>query len=158
MIQSICIHSKNFYSEKYPSFFGFCCCSVSQSCLTLCNPMDCSTPGLPVLHYLLEFGQTHVHWVDDAIQPSLSPPSLPTLSLSQHQGLFQRDIFSHQVAKLLSFSFSISPSKEYVLSIKSSITALLVAQKSVTGARTRAAPYVSICTCLYLFNHCTSKT
>ena len=47
-----------------------CCCSVAQSCLTLCDPMDCSTPGFPVLHYyLLEFAQTHVHWVSDAIQP-----------------------------------------------------------------------------------------
>ena len=56
-----------------------CCCSssVSQSCLTLCNPMNCSTPGLPALHYLLEFAHTHVHRVDDSIQPShpLSPPS-----------------------------------------------------------------------------------
>ena len=46
------------------------CCSVAKLCLTLCNPMDCSRPGLPVLHYLLEFAQTHVHWVGDAIQPS----------------------------------------------------------------------------------------
>ena len=66
------------------------CCSVTQSCPTLCNPMNCSTPGFPVLHYLPEFVQTHVHWVRDAIQPShpLSPPS-PSLNLSQHQGLFQ---------------------------------------------------------------------
>ena len=58
---------------------------------TLCNPMDCSTPGFPVLPYLSEFAQTHVHCVGDAIQPShpLSPPSPPALSLSQHQGLFQ---------------------------------------------------------------------
>ena len=47
-------------------------CSVAESCLTLCNPMNCSTPGFPVLHYLPEFAQTHVHWVSDAIQPSLS--------------------------------------------------------------------------------------
>ena len=53
------------------------CCSVAQSCLTLCNPMDCSTPGFPVLHCLLEFAQTHVHWVSETIQPShpLLPPS-----------------------------------------------------------------------------------
>ena len=64
--------------------------SVTQSCPTLCNPMDCSTPGLPVHHQLLEFIQTHVHWVSDAIQPSnpLSSPS-PTLYFSQHQGLFK---------------------------------------------------------------------
>ena len=60
-------------------FSGSCCCSVAQSCPTLCNPMDCSTPGLPVHHQLLEHVQTHVHRVSDAIQPShrLSPPSPP---------------------------------------------------------------------------------
>ena len=65
--------------------------SVSQSCLTLCNPMDCSTLGSPVHHQLPEFAQTHVHQVDDAIQPShpLLSPSPPVFDLSQHQGLFQ---------------------------------------------------------------------
>ena len=63
------------------------CCLVTKLCLTLCDPMDCSTPGFPVLHYLLEFAQTHVHWVGDAIQLShpLLLPSLPALSISQHQ-------------------------------------------------------------------------
>ena len=62
-------------------------CSV---CPTLCNPMDFSTPGFPVLHYLPEFAQTHVYWVDDAIQPShpLPPPSPPVLNLSWHHGHF----------------------------------------------------------------------
>ena len=65
--------------------------SVAQSCLTLCDPMNHSTPGLPVLHQLLEFTQTHVHRVGDAIQPShpLSSPSPPAPNPSQHQGLFQ---------------------------------------------------------------------
>ena len=65
--------------------------SVSQSCPTLCNPMDCSTPGLPVHHQLPEFTQTHVHRVGDDIQPSypLSSPSPPALNLSQHQGLLK---------------------------------------------------------------------
>ena len=65
--------------------------SVTQSCLTLCDPMDCSPPGLPVHHQHSEFTQTHVHQVSDAIQPShaLSSPSPPTFDLSQHQGLFQ---------------------------------------------------------------------
>ena len=64
--------------------------SVPQSCPTLCNPMDCSMPGLPVHHQLPEFAQTHVHWVGDAIQPPhpLSSPSLLTFNLSQHRGLF----------------------------------------------------------------------
>ena len=67
------------------------CCSVVKSCLTLCDPMDCSTPGFPVLHYLPEFSQAHVHGVGDAIQPphSLSSLSPPALYLSQHQGFFQ---------------------------------------------------------------------
>ena len=87
------------------SLHSFYCCSVTQSCLTLCNPIDCSTPGFPVLHYLPEFVQTHVHWAGDAIQPShsLSLPSLPTLNLSQHQGLFQWVGSSHQLAKVLEF-------------------------------------------------------
>ena len=72
-------------------------------CLTLCNPMDCSTPGFPVLHYFLEFTQTYVHSIGDAIQPShpLSSPSPPAFSLSQHQDLFQWVGFSHQVARVL---------------------------------------------------------
>ena len=72
-----------------------CCCSVVQSCLTLCDPMDCSMPGFPVLHHLLELFQTHVYWVGDAIQPSrpLSSPSPPAFNLSQHLGLFQWCLF-----------------------------------------------------------------
>ena len=79
--------------------------SVAQSCLTLCNPMDCSTPGFPVHHQLLVFTQTHVHWVGDAIKPShpLLSPSPPTLNISQNQGLFQWVNSSHQVAKVLEY-------------------------------------------------------
>ena len=73
----------------------------TQSHLTLSDPMDCSKPGVPVLHYLLEFAQTHVLWVGDAIQSShaLSSPVPPALNLSQHQGLFQWVSSLHQVAK-----------------------------------------------------------
>ena len=80
-----------------------CCCSVPQSCLTLCDLMDCSMPSCPVLHYLQEFAQTHVHWVHDAVQPShpLSSPSPPVFNLSQNQGLFQWVGSSHQKAKVL---------------------------------------------------------
>ena len=79
--------------------------SVAQSCPTLCDPVDCSTPGLPVHHQLPKLAQTHVHWVSDAIQPShpLSSPSPPTFNLSQHQGLFKWISSSHQVAKVLEF-------------------------------------------------------
>ena len=68
-----------------------CCCPVAQSCPTLCDHTDCSTPGLPVHHQLPELAQTHVRRVGGAIQPShpLSSPSPPTFNLSQHQGLFQ---------------------------------------------------------------------
>ena len=77
--------------------------SVAQSFSTLCNPMDCSTPGFLVDHQLPELTQTHVHWINDAIQPShpLSSPSPPTFSLSQHQSLFKWVSSSHQVATVL---------------------------------------------------------
>ena len=79
--------------------------SGSQLCPTLWDPLDCSMPGLSVHHKLLDFIQTHVHWVSDAIQPShpLSSPSPPTFNLSQHQGLFKWVSSSHQVAKVLEF-------------------------------------------------------
>ena len=79
--------------------------SVPQPCPTLCNPMNRSTSGLPAHHQLPESTQTHVHWVDDAIQPShpLSSPSPPAFNLSQHQGLFKWVSSSHQVAKVLEF-------------------------------------------------------
>ena len=90
-------------------------CSGTQFFLTLCELMDCTTPGFPVLHYLPETAPTQVHWIGDAIQPfhPLSPPSPLALHLSQHQGCFQWFSSSHQVAKYWSFSFSISPSSEY---------------------------------------------
>ena len=79
--------------------------SVTQSCPTLCDPMNRSTTGLPVHHQLPEFTQTHVHWVSDAIQPShpLSSPSPPAPNPSQHQSLFQWVNSSHEVAKVLEF-------------------------------------------------------
>ena len=77
--------------------------SVAQSCLTLCNPIDCSMPGFPIHHQLPEIAQTHVHWVGDAIQPShpLLTPSPPAFNLSQHQDFFQGFSSLHQVAKVL---------------------------------------------------------
>ena len=93
--------------------------SVIWSCPTLCDLMDWSMPALPVHRQLLDFTQTYVHWVHDAIQPShpLSSPFPPAFNLSQHQGLFQWVSSLHQVVKncikYWSFSFSISPSNEY---------------------------------------------
>ena len=79
--------------------------SVAQSCPTLCDPRNYSTPGLPVHHQFPEFTQTHVHWASDAIQPShpLSFPSPPAPNPSQHQSLFQWVNSSHEVAKVLEF-------------------------------------------------------
>ena len=81
------------------------CCSVTQLCPTLWDPMDYSMPGFSVHHQLPELAQTHVHWVSEAIQPShpLSSPSPPDLNLSQHHGLFKWVRSSHQVAKILEF-------------------------------------------------------
>ena len=88
--------------------------SVAQSRPTLCDPMDCSTPGFPVHYQLPELAQTQVHWAGDAIQPShpLSSPSPPTFNLSQHQVLFQWVLYIRW-PNHWSFSFSISPSNEY---------------------------------------------
>ena len=90
--------------------------SVSQSCPTLCDPMNRSTPGLSVHHQLPEFTQTHAHQVGDAIQPShpLSSPSPPAPNPSQHQGLFSNEsTLRMRWPKYWSFSFSISPSNEH---------------------------------------------
>ena len=91
------------YLWLFSTYFKFS--SVTQSCLTLCDPMNCSMPDLPVHHQLPESTQTHVHRVGNEIQPShpLSSPSLPAFNLSQHQGLFKWVISSHQVAKVLEF-------------------------------------------------------
>ena len=101
------------------------CCSVALLSPTLCNPMDCNTPGLPVPHHLLEFDQVHVHCIGDAIQLShpLMPSSPSSLNLSQHQGHFQWVVCLHQMTKILelqlqhqSFQWICSPMKSRGLS------------------------------------------
>ena len=89
--------------------------SVTQSCPALCDPMDCSKPGLPIHHQLPELAQTHVHRVGDAIQPShpLSTLSPPTFNLSQHQVFSNESVLHIRWPKYWSFSFNISPSNEY---------------------------------------------
>ena len=89
--------------------------SVTQSCPTLCDPMNCSTPGLPVHHQLPEFTQTHVHRVGHAIQPShpLSSPSPLDPNPSQHQGLSNESTLHIRWPKYWSYSFTISPSNEH---------------------------------------------
>ena len=98
-----CIYKRRLWSLFHKKIFCFQFSSVTQSCSTPWDPMDCSTPGLPVHHQLPELTQIHIHRVSDAIQPShpRSSPSPPTFNLSQHQGLFQWFSSSHQVAKVL---------------------------------------------------------
>ena len=109
--------------------------TVAQLCPTLCDPMDCSTPGFPVHHQFPELTQTHVHQVTDAIQPGhlLSSPSPLAFNLSQHQGPFKWVSSLYQVTKYWSFSFSISPSKEYsgLISCRIDWFELLVVQGAV---------------------------
>ena len=96
-------------------FISVYCCAVTKLCPTLCNPMDCSTPGFPVLHHLLESAQIHVQSVMLSNHLILSHRPFPfAFSLSQHQDLFQWVGSSYQVAKYWSFRFSISPSNEYL--------------------------------------------
>ena len=101
--ESQCQRCSNSHNCTHFSLVQFS--SVAQLCLTFCNPMNCSMPGLSVHHQLPEFTQTHVHRVGDAIQPSypLSSPSPPTPNPSQHQSLFQRANSLHEVAKVLEF-------------------------------------------------------
>ena len=98
-------HNVKCYSVSFSSLFSLQFGSVTQSCMTLCDPMNRSTPGFPVHHQLPEFTQTHVHRVGDAIQPShpLSFPLHPAPNPAQHQSLFQWVNSLHEVAKVLEF-------------------------------------------------------
>ena len=99
------------YLTHFPLAF-FHCSSVAQSYPILCDPLDCSPPGLTVYHQLPEFTHTHIHWVSNAIQPShpLLSTSPHAFNLSQHQGLFHLHI---RWPKYWSFSFNISPSNDF---------------------------------------------
>ena len=111
------------------------------------NPMDCSTPGLPVPHQLPEFTQTHVHWVGDAIQPShpLSSSS-PAFNLSQHQGLFKRVSSSHQVAKVLEFWLFATPwTAAYKAPLSFTISQSLLKFMPVTSTISSSAVLFSFC-------------
>ena len=129
------------------------CCSVAQLCRTVCDPLDCSTPGLPVPHQLLKLSQVHVHCIGDAIQPShpLIPSSPSALSLSQHQGLSNESSVHIRWPEYLnlsfSFSISISPSREYsgLISLKIDWFDLLVDQgtfKSLLQQHSRKASII----------------
>ena len=132
-------------------------CSVAQSCPTLCNPMDCRVPGFPVLHYLPEFALTHVHWVSDAIQPShpLSPSSPLAFKLSQHQGesSSNESVLHIRCPKYWSFSFSISPFKEYsgLISFRICWLDLLAVEGTLKSFLQHHSSKASICQCSAFF-------
>ena len=122
--------------------------SVTQSCLTLCDPMNHSMQGLPVHHQLPEFTQSHVHWVGDAIQPfhPLSSPSPPALNLSQYQGLFQWVSSSYQVAKVLELqlqhqSFRWTPRTD-LLAVQGTLKSLLQHHSSKASILRRSAFFI----------------
>ena len=129
--------------------------SVTQSCLTLCDPMNRSTPGLPVHHHLPEFTQTRVHRVGDAIQPShpLSSPSPPAPNPSQHQSLFNESTLHMRWPKYWSFSFIIIPSKEHpgLISFRMDWLELLEVQGTLKSLLQHHSSKASIPWCSALF-------
>ena len=129
--------------------------SVTQSCPTLWDPMNCSIPGLPVHHQLPESTQTHVHRVVDAIQPyhPLLFPSPPVPNPSQHQSLFQRVNSSHEVAKVLGFQLMISTSKEIpgLISFRMDWLDLLAVQGTLKSLLQHHSSKASILRCSAFF-------
>ena len=143
ILYSVCLEINNYLN---------CCCSVTQSCLTLCNPMDCSTPGFSVLHHLPKFTQVHVHCIGDTIQPILlTTTSSSALNISQHQEFFQGVSCSHQVNKHWNFSFS--PFKEYsaLISLKIDWFNLLPVQETLKSLLQHHSLKASILWCSAFF-------
>ena len=135
----------------YWHFYFKCpCCSVAQSCPTLWDPMDYSTPGFPVLHHLPDLAQTHVCWVSDATQPShpLSSPSPPAPNLSQHQDLFSESVPRIRWPKYWSFSFSPSSEHSGLISFRMDWLDLLPVQGSLTSLLQNHSSKASILTVL----------
>ena len=126
-------------NEPQMRFFSFFCCSysVTQSCPTLCNPMDCSTPGFPVLHHFLELSQTHVHWVDDAIQPphpllSLFSPALifPSIRVFCNESALHISIGAS--ASVLPMNKTIKIEKSHLMAVISGLQYMTQNRDSVT--------------------------
>ena len=132
-------------------FIGYQFSSVAQLCLTLCNPMDCSTPGLPVHHQLSEFTQTHVHEVSDAIQPShlLSSPSPPPSAFPSIRVFSSESALRITWPKYWSFSFSISPFSDYsgLISFRIDWLDLLAAQGTLKSLFQHHSSKASIIRC-----------
>ena len=140
-------------APTFPSSVQFS--SVAQSCLTLCDPMNRSTPGLPVHHQLPEFTRTHVHEVSDAIQPShpLSSPSPPAPNPSQHQSLSNESTLCMRWPKYWSFSFSIIPSKDIpgLISFRMDWLDLLAVQGTLESLLQHHSSKASILPCSAFF-------
>ena len=150
------------YWVEFPVLVGYLYIVVSlfslitQSCPTLCDPMDCSIPGFPVHHQLSELAQIHVHRVSDAIQPShpLSSPSPPAFNISQHQGLFQGVGSLHKVAKVLEFQLQhLSPSSKYsgLISFRMDWLDLLVVQGTLKSLLQHHSSKASVLRCSAFF-------
>ena len=146
MVFSIFTDTCNYHHNQ----FSLCpkaisCCSVTQSCLTLCSLMDCRMSGFPVLHHLPELAQTHVHWISDVIQPShpLSSLSPPSFNRAQHQGLFQWVGSSHQVPRLLKFQLQ-HLSFQWLISFRTDWLDLLAVQGTLKSLLQHHSSKVSI--------------
>ena len=141
--------------DSYKTRIIFSFSSVAQSCPTLCNPMNRSTPGLPVHHQLPEFTQAHAHGVGDAIQPShpLSPPSPPAFNLSQQWGLSNESTLPIRWPKHWSFSFSISPFNEHpgLISFRMDWLDLLAVQGTLKSLLQHHSSKASILQCSAFF-------
>ena len=126
-----------------------CSRSVAQSCLTLCDPMDCRTPGFPVFHHLPEFAQTHVHWVNDVCRPLLLLPSIfPIISVFSSESALRI-----RWPKYWSFSFSISPSNEYsgMISFRMDCFDLLAVQGTLKSLLQHHSSKASVLQCSNFF-------
>ena len=154
-IMLMCSLSSNITYLNLLSFFLSYCCSVSKMWLAICKPMGYSTPGFPVLHYLPELAQTHVHWVSNTIQPShpLSSPSPPAPNPSSI-GVFSNESTLHmRWPKYWSFSFSISPSKEHpgLISFRMDCLDLLAVQGTLKSLLQHHSSKASILWCSAFF-------
>ena len=139
--------------DLYYSIWPFSFSSVPQSCPTLCNPMDCCMPGLPVHYQLPELPQIHVHQVGDAIQPThpLSSPSPPAFNLSQHWGLFRWVSSSHQVAKVLELQHQSFQEYSGLISFRIDWLDLLAGQGTLRSLLQHNSSKASILQCSAVF-------
>ena len=142
------MHMREHSLEK----FG-CCCSASKSSLTLCDAMDCSMPGFPVLHYFLKFAQTHVSWVGNAIQPShpLRPPSPFAFNLSQLQSLPVSQLFASGGQSIGASASSLSNKNSGMISLRIDWFDVLAVQGTLKSLLQHHNSKASVLWCLAFF-------